>query len=103
MNKKLVIPIMLVLLCAPVANTRAACVGCAAGLSAGATAAAVVGGALTGAAIAASNEPRTVVVGQSVDNTSQVRNLQRENRDLQKQIDRQERQIRRLERKLEIA
>jgi len=42
MNKKLVIPVMLVLLFAPVANTRAACVGCAAGLSAGATAAAVV-------------------------------------------------------------
>ena len=62
---------------------------------------AIVGTALTSAAIAASNQPRTVVV--NADDTNQVRKLQRENRDLRKQIDRQERQIRRLERKLEIA
>lgn len=36
MNKKLTVSLLLILLLAPVTNTRAACVGCAAGLSTGA-------------------------------------------------------------------
>ncbi len=68
------------------------------GYGGGWVAPAIVGTALTGAAIAASNQPSTVVVEQS-DNTNQVENLQRENRDLRNQNKQLKKQKEKLERK----